>query len=135
MSQKQPPGPLIVAFIGGLMGAVAALVITAIVRDIPTMEALRDPLIGDSKPLALGILYAAGRSTVKTGARVVAGGVIGAMAGLVIYCIAYVLIFSPSGDDRPNIVILVAEAMYSFTPSEVLLVAVAAGAGAILSRY
>lgn len=223
MGQRQPPGPLIIAFIGGLMGALAALVITAIVRDIPTLDALRDPLIGDSKPLGLGflvgffvvglmvrnrlvvlmlrslgktlllalgmaggaglggllfaftvmgqegglgpaigytldiateaggpagpfilggalaalvgMLYAAGRSTVKVGARVVAGGVIGAMAGLVIYCIAYVLIFSPSGDDRPNIFILIAEAMYSFTPSQVLLVAVAAGAGAILSRY
>ncbi|HJQ93496.1 MAG TPA: glycosyltransferase [Candidatus Thermoplasmatota archaeon] len=223
MSQRQPPGPLLIAFIGGLMGAIAALVITAIVRDIPTMEAIQDPLIGDSKPLGLGflvgffavglmvrnrlvvlllrglgktlllalgmaggaglggllyaltvmgaegglgpaishtlsiatrpgstagpfilggalaalvgMLYAAGRSTVKVGARVMAGGLVGAMAGLVIYCIAYVLIFAPTGDDRPNIFILVAEAMYSFTPSEVLLVAVAAGAGAILSRY
>lgn len=223
MSQRQPPGPLLVAFLGGLMGAVAGLVITAIVRDVPTAVAIKDPLIGDSKPLALGflvgflvvgalvrnrlvllilrssgkalllalgmaggaglgglafaltimggsgglgpaiqetlamagdrqapagpfilcgalaalvgMLYAAGRSAVKTGARVVAGGLVGAMAGLVIYCIAYVLIFAPTGDDRPNIVILVAEAMYSFTPSEVLLVAVAAFAGAVLSRY
>jgi glycosyltransferase involved in cell wall biosynthesis len=223
MSQRPPPGPLLIAFIGGLMGALAALIITAIVRDIPTSVALSDPLIGDSKPLALGflvgffavglmvrnrlvllilrslgkasllalamaggaglgglvyaltisgqagglgpaishtlaiagdphqaagpfilggalaalvgILYAAGRNTVKTGARVVAGGVVGAMAGLVIYCIAYVLIFAPTGADRPNIVVLVAEAMYSFTPSEVLLVAVASGAGAVLSRY
>src|SRR5687768_14888651 len=56
MSQRQPPGPLVIAFVGGLMGAIAALIITAIVRDIPTMDALRDPLLGDSKPLALGFL-------------------------------------------------------------------------------
>ncbi|MEA3136046.1 MAG: hypothetical protein QOJ26_1804 [Thermoplasmata archaeon] len=223
MSQRPPPGPLLIAFIAGLMGAIAALVIVAIVRNVPTMVMLRDPLFGDSKPIALGflvgflivgalvrnrlvllmlrslgktllltlgmaggaglgglfyaftimgaegglgpaightlsiagtaggpagpfilggalaaligMLYAAGRGPVKTGVRVVAGGVVGAMAGLVIYCIAYVLIFAPTGADRPNIVILVAEAMYSFTPSEFLLVGVAAFAGAVLSRY
>jgi cellulose synthase/poly-beta-1,6-N-acetylglucosamine synthase-like glycosyltransferase len=222
MGQRAPPGPLLAAFVGGLMGALATLLILAIVRGVPTGEALRDPLFGDSKPLALGfllgffavglmvrnrlvvltlrsfgkvfllllgmaggaglgglvyavtilgdagsfgsalqetfaagqsrgpatafvlggafaalvgMLYAAGRRTVRTGVRVLAGSIVGAMAGLVIYTVAYVLIFAPSGDDRPNIVILVAEAMYSFTPSQVLLVAVAAATGAVLSRY
>lgn len=92
-------------------------------------------ILGGALAAVVGILYAAGRSTVKTGVRVAAGGLVGAMAGLVIYCIAYTLIYAPSGADRPNLLILVAEAMYSFTPSEFLLVGVAASAGAILSRY
>jgi cellulose synthase/poly-beta-1,6-N-acetylglucosamine synthase-like glycosyltransferase len=92
-------------------------------------------ILGGAMAALVGILYAVGRGAVKVGARVFAGGVVGAMAGLVIYCIAYTLVFAPSGADRPNILILVAEAMYSLTPSEFLLVGVAAAAGGVLSRY
>jgi cellulose synthase/poly-beta-1,6-N-acetylglucosamine synthase-like glycosyltransferase len=92
-------------------------------------------LLGGALAALLGLLYFAGRGTVRASARIVAGGAMGAMAGLVIYCLAYTLIFAPSGADRPNVFILIAEAMYSFTPSEALLVAVAAAAGALLSRY
>jgi cellulose synthase/poly-beta-1,6-N-acetylglucosamine synthase-like glycosyltransferase len=92
-------------------------------------------LVGGAVAALLGLLYFAGRATVRTSARIVAGAAMGGMAGLVIYCIAYTLVFAPSGPDRPNLFILVAEAMYSFTPSEVLLVGVAASAGALLSRY
>lgn len=92
-------------------------------------------VLGGALAGLVGALYLGGRSTLRVGARVVAGGMVGALAGLIIYCIAYVLIFSPSGYDRGNLVVLAAEAMYSFTPSQVLLVGVAATAGAVLSRY
>jgi len=92
-------------------------------------------ILGGALAALVGLLYATGRSSVATGARVMSGGLVGALAGLVIYCIAYTLVFAPSGPDRPNILVLVAEAMYSLQPSEFLLVGVAAVAGAVLSRY
>lgn len=83
----------------------------------------------------VGALYLGSRSSLRTGARVVVGGLVGALAGLVLYSIAYVLVFVPPQPGFGNLVQMMAEAMYSFTPSQLLLVAVAATAGAVLSRY
>ncbi|MHB8632613.1 MAG: glycosyltransferase [Thermoplasmatota archaeon] len=63
------------------------------------------------------------------------GAVLGGVAGLVIYSVAYVLVGYPDVPAQTADVFRFAQAVYSFTPIELIFVALAAAAGAFLSRY
>lgn len=91
-------------------------------------------LIGAVAGTVIG-LYAAGGSLVRRGARMLAGGLVGALAGLTIFCVAFVIIFYPSIPNTQDGVEHLATALYSFSPAEFLFVGIAAAAGALLSRY
>lgn len=133
--------------LGAVLGGLVFALLLANEQGIPfsvaaqhTAEAARAGaaapfVIGGALAGLVGALYLGARSTLRTGLRVVVGGLVGALAGLVLYCIAYVLVFVPPQPGLGSLVGMMAEAMYSFTPSQLLLVAVAATAGAVLSRY
>jgi cellulose synthase/poly-beta-1,6-N-acetylglucosamine synthase-like glycosyltransferase len=132
---------------GALLGGLVYVVVQSGQTGAPFSEAIAQAVAeardGPAAPYVLGgavaglagTLYLGGRATLHMGARVVAGGFIGALAGLIIYSIAYVLVFVPDGYDSAGLLALAGEAMYSFTASQLLLVGVAATAGAVLSRY
>jgi cellulose synthase/poly-beta-1,6-N-acetylglucosamine synthase-like glycosyltransferase len=99
-------------------------------RDPYTLFLLAGTLAG-----TVGALYVAGKGLVRSAAKLMAGALVGGLAGLVIYSFAYVTVFYPGLPHGPEWVLHFAEAVYSFTPSELLLVGLAALAGAFLSRY
>lgn len=83
----------------------------------------------------VGTVHAGGKTLMRSWGRIAGGGAVGALAGLVIYSLAYVLMVHPGRPQGPEYLMHFAEAVYSFTIAEGFLVLVAAGCGALLSRY
>lgn len=83
----------------------------------------------------VGAVHAGGRKLVRQWGRIAAGGLVGALAGLMIYAVAYVLMVHPGRPQDASYLMHFAEAVWSFTIAEFLLVAIAALSGAMLSRY
>lgn len=82
----------------------------------------------------VGTTHAVGRGMGRPTIKVVVSGLIGGLAGLAIYCVAYVIVFRTAVPSDAYVRLFVA-AIYSATPSEFLFVGVAASAGVLLSRY
>ncbi|HET6397978.1 MAG TPA: glycosyltransferase, partial [Candidatus Thermoplasmatota archaeon] len=81
----------------------------------------------------VGFLWA-GRGSVRQAARLAAGATVGGIGGLVIYAVGHVLVRGPSLGPA-DFAFRMADAVFAFTPAEFLFVGVAAGCGALLSRY
>lgn len=115
----------------------------------PVTEAIRTPLEGMRDPTGLfqalliaggaaGLtvaLYMAAGPRVRTWTRGVTGAVIGALAGLTIFTIGYVVVNYPSVPDSSTYLRNIAEAVYSNTPVEYLFLVLGASVGLLMSRY
>ena len=135
--------------VGAALGIAAFLVLALRGTDLGVAEGLQIAAEGFGSPgdaftvfvlagaLAglVGTVHAAGKSLVASWARIGGGAIVGALAGLVIYAIAYVLMVHPGIPTEPGYLLYFAEAIWSFTVAEFLLVTIAAVSGALLSRY
>jgi glycosyltransferase involved in cell wall biosynthesis len=83
----------------------------------------------------LGAAFALGQGPLRSLWRVLAGAAVGGLAGLVLYSVAYVLVYYPEAPQGAEYVLRFAEAVGSFTASELVAVGLAAVAGAVLSGY
>jgi cellulose synthase/poly-beta-1,6-N-acetylglucosamine synthase-like glycosyltransferase len=80
-------------------------------------------------------LFVVGKGALRVGIRLAGGGLIAALGGLVMYCIAYVLVYFRGIPPGRTLLTAIAQAVYSFTPIEVLFVSLAACVGMLLSNY
>jgi cellulose synthase/poly-beta-1,6-N-acetylglucosamine synthase-like glycosyltransferase len=79
--------------------------------------------------------FAIGSDVTRRFARALAGTILGAMSGLIIFGLAYVAINYPHVPDSPSYFLHFGEAINSFSPLEFSLVGFGAFLGLIMSRY
>jgi cellulose synthase/poly-beta-1,6-N-acetylglucosamine synthase-like glycosyltransferase len=79
--------------------------------------------------------YLVGGRMIKDVSRALTGAVIGGVAGLVIYSIAYVITYYPSIPNSSDFVVHFAEAIYSFSPVEYLLIGLGVALGLMMAKY
>lgn len=132
--------------VGAVLGGVVALFVVGV--DTDWTQTARDTVAGALDPAAATFPYTTGGAfaglvvavagmgwtAVRSALRFSFGGLVGATAGLVIYSVAYVLVRNPMADPQVDMLRL-GEAVWSLTAIELLFVALAAGVGALLSRY
>ena len=80
-------------------------------------------------------MFLLGSTLMKSTARNVTGAILGGLAGLVMYTVAYVLTYYRYVPDSSAYVIHFAEAIYSFDPVEYLFVLLGTGVGLMMARY
>ncbi len=83
----------------------------------------------------VGAIFAVGRGAIRVGFRIVVGGVVGALAGLIIFSLAYVLVAFPGIPQDSAYALHFAEAVRSAAPSEFLFVGLGTIVGVLLSSY
>ena len=79
--------------------------------------------------------YLVGGRMIKDVSRALTGAVVGGVAGLVIYSIAYVITYYPTIPNSSDFVVHFAEAIYSFSPVEYLLIGLGVSLGLMMAKY
>jgi len=114
--------------LGGVVGSLGASFVDA--GDPYSAFALAGALAG-----VVAALHAMGKGAFKSAARLAMAGLVGALGGLALYCVAYVLVYYPDAPQGAAYLTRFAEAVHSFTPSEGFAVGLAAAAGMLLANY
>lgn len=138
------------SLIGGALGVVAYMVFW--LASYPNREAARIFLevpeafaTGNGPLIALvlsgGLIgfcvtaYLLGNTVVQRLSRAFVGLLLGALAGLAIYGVAYVMVNYPRVPDSPYYFLYLGEALYSFTPLEFFFIGFGGFLGLLMARY